>query len=284
MAKDYKQGWYPNYPYAAETIAAAGCGPTSVADLLEIEPPEIADWMTKHGYAYPYQGTAYAGINAALTAYGADGKMIAQGQDGQTECQAFRTWRTAIQDGQMGILLMHGTKNGCKDNYWTFGGHYIAVVSYSDGYYLVYDPASATRTGWHPFSDFAGDIAALYTSTLRWNDTKIAIDGWWGKGTTRKLQQVLSAPLVDGIVSNQSRSMQKYLTHCISPSWEFVKPEAVKQGSSVIRLLQKKIGASADGVVGLKTIKALQKFLSVEQDGYFGDKSVRALQSWLNKQ
>ena len=279
MAKDYKQYSYPNYPYAAETIAAAGCGPTAVADILEIEPPKIADWMTNHGYAYPYQGTAYSGINACLSAYGAGGKMIAQGQDGQHDNSYFKAWRTAIQGGQMGILLMHAVES----RYWTSGGHYIAVVSYSDGYYMVYDPASATRTGWHPFSDFAGDIAALYTSTVRWNESKVTVDGWWGKATTKKCQQVLGT-LVDGIVSNQSSSMMKHLTHCQSSSWEFVKPEMVKNGSSMIKALQKKIGVTADGVVGLKTIKALQKFLGVEADGYFGDKSVRAFQKWLNNQ
>ena len=279
MAKDYKQYWYPNYPYASETIAAAGCGPTSVADLLEIEPPQIADWMTKHGYAYPYQGTAYEGINAALTAYGADGKMIAQNQDGQTECQAFKTWRNAIQSGQMGILLMHA----CVSTYWTRGGHYIAIVKYEDGYYLVYDPASAVRTGWHPFSDFAGDISALYTSTLRWNDTKITVDGWWGKSTTKKAQKILGTP-VDGIVSNQNNTMQKYLTHCLASSWEFVKPSAVKQGSTFIRALQKKISVAQDGIFGPVSARAFQKWLGVEQDGYIGDKTVRAFQSWLNKQ
>lgn len=283
MAIDWKQYDFPTYPYAAETIAAAGCGPTACADILEIDPRTAADWMTAHGYAYPYQGTAYAGINACLTAFGGGGKMIAQGQDGQTDNSSFRTWRTAIQNGQMGVLLMHGKSSGCKDNYWTFGGHYIAIASYSNGYFMVYDPASATRTGWHPFSDFAGDIAALYTSTLKWNDNKIAIDGWWGKSTTKKCQQVLGT-LVDGIVSNQSSSMINHLANCKSTSWEFVKPEMVKNGSSMIKALQKKIGVTADGVVGLKTIKALQKFLGVKADGWFGEQSVKAFQTWLNKQ
>lgn len=279
MAIDWKQYSYPTYPYAAETIAAAGCGPTACADILEIDPRTAADWMTAHGYAYPYQGTAYAGINACLTAFGGGGKMIAQGQDGQHDNASFKAWRTAIQGGQMGVLLMHAVESV----YWTRGGHYIAITSYKDGYYMVYDPASATRTGWHPFSDFAGDIAALYTSTIRWNDNKIAVDGWWGKSTTKKCQQVLGT-LVDGIVSNQSSSMINHLANCKSTSWEFVKPEMVKNGSSMIKALQKKIGVTADGVVGLKTIKALQKFLGVKADGWFGEESVKAFQKWLNKQ
>ena len=279
MAKDYKQYSYPNITYACEAFPASGCGPTSVADLLEIDPPTVAAWMEKNGYACPYNGTYYNGINAALTAFGAGGKMIAQYQDYETENAAFKTWRTAIQNGQMGVLLMHK----CTSSYWTSGGHYIAIVGYSNGYYMVYDPASAVRTGWHPWSDFTGNIAALYTSTLKWNDTKIAVDGWWGKATTRKAQLVFST-LQDGIVSNQSSSMIPHLANCKADSWEFVKPEKVKQGSSLIKAIQKKIGAKEDGVVGLKTIKALQKFLSVKEDGWFGEQSVKAFQTWLNKQ
>lgn len=277
--KDYKQYNYPNVPYASETIAAAGCGPTAVADLLEVDPTETAAWMTKHGYAYPYQGTAYAGINACLTAYGADGQMIAQGQDGQHDNAAFKLWRTAIQSGQTGILLMHAVES----TYWTRGGHYIAIVEYKDGYYLVYDPASAVRTGWHTFDDFAGDIAALYTSSIRWNEDKVTVDGWWGKSTTRKAQQIFGT-LKDGIVSNQNNTMQKYLTHCLASSWEFVRPEQVKHGSSLIRAIQKASGAAQDGIFGPKSAKAFQKWLGVEQDGYIGDKSVRAFQKWLNNQ
>lgn len=280
MSIDWKQYNYPNYPYAAETIAAAGCGPTACADILEIDPPTAADWMTAHGYAYPYQGTAYSGINACLSAFGGGGKMIAQGQDGQYDNAAFKTWRTAIQNGQEGVLLMHKVYR----NYWTNGGHYIAIVGYSNGYYMVYDPASAVRTGWHPFEDFAGDISALYTSTLKWNDDKIAVDGIWGKGTTRKAQRVFST-LEDGIVSNQSSAMMKYLPACLSSSWEFVKPEKVKYGSSLIKAIQKEVGGlTVDGVVGLKTIKGMQKWLGVDADGYFGAKSVKAFQKWLNAQ
>ena len=41
---DYKQYNYPWFPYAAETIASAGCGPTSCSDLLDIDPTKTAQW------------------------------------------------------------------------------------------------------------------------------------------------------------------------------------------------------------------------------------------------
>ena len=164
MATDFKQYWYPDIPYAGESIAVAGCGPTSVSDLIDVSPVETAAWLQSNGWAVDYQGTIYEGIAACLTAFGADGRMLARDQDGQYDNDSFREWREGIQSGLMGVLLMHNVVSP----YWTSGGHYIAVVEYRDGRYLVYDPASASRTGWHPFEHFAGNISALYLSSKRW--------------------------------------------------------------------------------------------------------------------
>ena len=281
MAVDYKQYNYPNYPYASESIAVAGCGPTACADILEVDPTKTADWLQNNGWAYPYQGTIYEGIAACLTAFGADGKMLARDMDYTKTSKVFDEWKKAIQSGYEGILLMHK----CYSSYWTSGGHYIAVVSYDDDKkeYLVYDPASDVRTGWHPFADFAGDISALYTSNRKWNNGKIAVDSWWGPATTKLAQKVMGT-IVDGTVSNQNRDMQKFLPNCQTQSWRFVAPSKLQNGSQLIKAIQKMLSIPADGFCGMQTIKTLQKFLGVEPDGYFGGKSVIAWQKWLNKQ
>ena len=278
MAKDYKQYNYPDVPYAGESIAAAGCGPTAVADLLEVDPTETAAWMQNNGYAVNYQGTIYEGISACLTAYGAEGKMIARDQDGVYDNAYFEQWRHEIKSGKMGILLMHAVYS----TYWTSGGHYIAIVAYKNNQYLVYDPASAVRTGWHPFSDFAGNIAALYTCNKSWKDG-ITVDGAWGKDTTRFAQKVFKTT-EDGIISNQNKDMKKFLPNCQSPSWEFVSPSKLKRGSDLVRAIQKMLGITQDGFFGMETVRALQKFLGVTVDGYFGGQSVSAWQQWLNSQ
>ena len=120
---------------------------------------------------------------------------------------------------------------------------------------------------------------------LRYPEKLIIIeDGWWGCDTSFKAEAVFHTPQ-DGIISGQSSSMQKYLTHCLMPSWKFIKPESVKNGSTLVKAIQKRIGGiEADGVFGMKTCKRLQAFLGVEVDGWFGDKSVRAFQKWLNEQ
>lgn len=166
MAIDFKQYNYPDVPFAGETIAAAGCGACACADILEIDPVITAEWLDANGWTVSGQGTIYEGIAACLTAFGGSGKMLVRDQDGITESSGFESWRRMIAEGQEGVLLMHNVVS----DYWTRGGHYIAVVGYDHDSFLVYDPASVARTGWHPFSDFAGNISALYTSDIRWKE------------------------------------------------------------------------------------------------------------------
>lgn len=169
MATDYKQYNYGGYSYCGGSFPAQGCGPTSVADIVNVSPLTVADWMTRHGYATTDgHGTYWEGINAALTAFGAGGKMVGASLDGKTACSQFDTWKRVIQGGCMGVLLMHNVVS----SYWTSGGHYIACVGYdkASDKYLIYDPASSTRTGWHPWSDFVGNICCLYTSTVKWGE------------------------------------------------------------------------------------------------------------------
>ena len=238
MATDYKQYWYPNIPYAGESIAAAGCGPTSVSDLIDVSPVETAAWLQENGWAVNYQGTIYEGIAACLTAYGADGKMLARDQDGQYDNSAFQEWRANIQNGYMGILLMHNVTSP----YWTSGGHYIAIVEYKDGRYLVYDPASESRTGWHPFEDFAGNISALYLSNKRWKKDDVFMfevrqlqPGDTGKDVKR-MQALLRGR---GFIDPKTRKL---------PKVNGVYDEATTR---CVEYFQKKLGLKIDGVCGV---------------------------------
>lgn len=167
MAKDYKQYNY-SASYCGGSFASQGCGPTSVADIVEVSPLTVAQWITNNGFATTDgHGTYWGGINAALTAFGAGGKML-NGKSllGIQHSPYFDSWQSVIRGGCMGVLLMGPGTN----SYWTSSGHYIAVVQYDSktDKYLVYDPASTTRTGWHPWSDFAGNIKICYTSTAKW--------------------------------------------------------------------------------------------------------------------
>lgn len=59
------------------------------------------------------------------------------------------------------------------------------------------------------------------------------------------------------------------------------KPTGILDKNTV-KVLQKKVGASADGAWGRKTSIKVQKLVGVKQDGAFGKASVKALQKWIN--
>lgn len=109
----------------------------------------------------------------------------------------------------------------------------------------------------------------------------IAVDGLWGKGTTRALQRVLGTT-ADGIVSHQYSAYRSSNPGLLSSSWQW---EQKPGGSSaVVKAMQRQLGVTADGHIGPATIKALQKHLGTVQDGKISKPSacVKALQDRLN--
>ena len=115
---------------------------------------------------------------------------------------------------------------------------------------------------------------------------KITVDGEWGKNTTKATQKVLGTT-VDGIVSKQIKSCQKYLEACSTSSWEF-KTSGYAGGSSMVKAIQKLVGATVDGHAGKNTVIAMQKFLNNKGfscgsvDGYMGPNTVKAWQKYIN--
>lgn len=106
-------------------------------------------------------------------------------------------------------------------------------------------------------------------------------DGKFGSDTILKLQYALDAPYKDGIISRQAvkwRDKNPGLT----TGWEW--QDGVAEGSQTIALLQRKIGAKADGVFGAETAKALQRYLGTYVDGVisYPSKCVKELQRRLN--
>lgn len=104
----------------------------------------------------------------------------------------------------------------------------------------------------------------------------IAVDGYWGTGTTTKAQEVYGT-VQDGVISGQSTSNKKYHTNCQTSSWKYGSG-----GSLLIKAIQKSVGVSVDGYCGPDTIKAIQKLVGTTQDGYMGPNTVKAFQKYLN--
>ncbi|MFC2948513.1 LysM peptidoglycan-binding domain-containing protein [Virgibacillus sediminis] len=103
----------------------------------------------------------------------------------------------------------------------------------------------------------------------------LVVDGYWGALTTRALQESLGTP-VDGVISNQYRNI---VTIKITSGITFSHG-----GSTVIRALQRKIRAKADGYLGQETVTKLQQYLGTPVDGIISSPStmVKELQRRLS--
>lgn len=222
------------------------CGPYSLAECLGQGDGENArQWLINRGMITSAYGTEYAGIVGYLQACGYSCEYDGRAHDAEMSGFAFDSMIKHLQAGYKVILCMHGTGKGCRTNYWTSGGHYICVYGIE-------------------------------------GDSGISVDGDWGPETTKKAQKVFGTT-ADGKISNQNNLMIGNLPNCYPSSWEFVKQEKLKDGSELIKAVQRMLGIAQDGFCGIETILKLQSFLGVETDGYVGGETVRAWQRWLNQ-
>lgn len=129
------------------------------------------------------------------------------------------------------------------------------------------------------------ETSATTVSTTTKTTGKLTVDGEWGQTTTTMTQKVMGT-VMDGIVSGQLKSCKKYLPAVSTASWKFVSSS--KNGSAVIKEIQKLVGVTRDGHAGKNTVKAMQKFLNKKGyscgavDGYMGSKTVKAWQKYIN--
>lgn len=120
-------------------------------------------------------------------------------------------------------------------------------------------------------------------TTINTNNGKLDVDGYWGKATNTKIQQVLGT-YVDGIVSAQPLGNKKYLPSCVSGgAWQFTSKYG--GGSQMIIAMQRKLGVTPDGWFGPNSIKALQTVMGTTVDGVLDNESmcVKEMQRRLNE-
>lgn len=104
----------------------------------------------------------------------------------------------------------------------------------------------------------------------------MSVDGKFGTDVTKGLQRYFGTP-VDGKLSNQSKNKVTRALYSNTARWG-------KGGSVVIKAMQKKLGVTADGLLGPSTIRALQKRMGTPVDGKLSKVSpmVKELQRRLN--
>ena len=84
----------------------------------------------------------------------------------------------------------------------------------------------------------------------------LAVDGYWGEATTRRIQEVLGCPFKDGKISRQNPQHKHRLKACTG-GWEFSAPWGEQPGSQTIGAIQRACGVPADGFIGPDTINAM---------------------------
>jgi hypothetical protein len=119
------------------TIAASGCGPTSlaiaVASLADtsVTPKDTAAWSMANGYRCEGSGSYHSLIPAGAAHYGLAVESL--GKDAKKLAQA-------LKDGKLVIAIM-------SKGHFTSGGHFIVLRGItSEGNILVADPASVKRS------------------------------------------------------------------------------------------------------------------------------------------
>ena len=116
------------------------------------------------------------------------------------------------------------------------------------------------------------------------NGGRLDEDGIGGYNTVLDLQSAVGAPFKDGFISGQLRRNSVFFNGVTSVEFDG------GSGSSTVRKLQERVGASTDGIWGRETSLKLQDFLKARGydigpcgvDGYAGTDTIRALQKCLN--
>ena len=145
---DYKQNGsiWGGLPYAVDgessTIKSAGCGPTSLADVLAaivstyIDPVTLAAWARYHNYKVKNSGTSYSFFVPCAKEYGVTVRRLNTANIyGKSTNPIHEQALAELQKGNWLIACMG------KGN-WTSSGHYIVAYGYEGGYVYINDPAS----------------------------------------------------------------------------------------------------------------------------------------------
>ncbi len=108
------------------------------------------------------------------------------------------------------------------------------------------------------------------------DDNKLVEDGYWGKETTKRAQEVFGTP-VDGVISGQLKSYAKYFPGIVSLSYG-------KGGSALVRAIQKWLCIKEDGYIGQQFVLELQHKMGTVEDGVLSKPSdcIKEFQHWLN--
>lgn len=286
------------YPRGRYTVGGSGCGLCAVTHVL-IEQAKYKNatpltfWSYMRQYATMGYGTKWVGIENGLKHFGHKSVKTLYCLNSKSN-----VYKEFNKGNRMAVALMSASHKAPDGHtVWTTGGHYIAFLDYKvvngKHYFYVKDSGGRHRRGWYCVETTMGKvlkqvwIVERLSAPKPYTPKKISVDGNWGVDTTKLTQSILGVS-VDGIISSQPLSNRANLPAADTRSWNFVSKNA--KGSVTVKMIQKVVNTTADGIFGRATVKALQKYLNTKAhaklaiDGSMGPKTVKAWQTWLNAQ
>lgn len=185
-------------------------------------------------------------------------------------------------DARKGDIFVSGKKGGSGGS----AGHTGIFLANNEIIHCSYSKngiAVTPANGW--MGDYSGlpvhcyrlaGVAEVPSTGEKPQMVILAVDGFWGPATTKRLQEYFGCAVRDGVISGQ-----------IKGAWNQRIPSIAfgRGGSMLVIALQKWLGVAVDGNMGPGTISALQRRLGTTTDGYISAPSevVKELQRRLNK-
>lgn len=201
------------------------------------------------------------------TLYGLEGKLLKPISRGEA---------------RKGDIFVSGKKGGSGGS----AGHTGIFLANNEIIHCSYSKNGIAVT---PANGWMGDYSGLPVHCYRLNGAAelpstgekpqmviLAVDGYWGPATTKRLQEYFGCAVRDGVISGQVKGKWNQAI----PSMQFGRG-----GSMLVIAMQKWLGVAVDGNMGPGTITALQKQMGTTADGYISAPSdvVKELQRRLNK-
>lgn len=281
----------PSSGFQQETDYCCGAAAAGIATGMKND-TEPHNWLMNNGYMTSAWGTEYIGIVKYLNTKGYSASYDGIGHDGQMSGSFYDDIINCLRSGYKVILCMHGTSKGCRNNYWTSGGHYVVLDGIDEG------GSTSNSTSGNSTSD---------NEIIRWQDTLsyplfhsepteraqininnytglgLDVDGWIGKNTLRGMVMVLQI----GCNIDYNAGLE-------TDGWWGEKTEAAIYGHYVcfgenqelVRVVQILLLArgydpgAIDGSFGnstLAAVKAFQRDTGLKVDGIAGFDTIRKL-------
>ena len=249
--KQYDTRWASaNYSAKGEskTIKSSGCGVTCASMVIaslkdsSVTPKTCADWSMANGYKALNQGTFYTYFVPQLKQYGIECKRLnTSNLYKQPSASVHKQVASELKKGNWIIACMGvGT--------WTKGGHYVLCYDYDGTNVYINDPASESQN------------RAVNKLSVWQNEVK-----YYWVVTVPEQSKVTTTPSTTS-TNSSVKDVQAYLNSSYGFKLSLDGIYGKNTRKELIRALQSEIGASADGVFGVKT-KSLCKTIKKGSEG-----------------